>query len=142
MGLRSAPVLLLVAALPLGAACVRGSQSAATPLQASAAVPAAEGTVDTGKDRNGNTRVTVAVRHLAQPERLAGGASFYVVWAKPEGGEKAQNLGTLRVDADLRGVLEAVTPLRHFELLVTPEKEATPSAPTTDTVLRADVHAE
>jgi hypothetical protein len=123
-------------------ACLGGRKAESTRLQSSTRVAAAEGSVDTGKDANGNTRVTVAVRHLAQPERVAGGARFYVVWAKPDDGAQPQNLGTLRLDAESRGVLEAVTPLRHFQLLVTPEKETMPPAPTNDTVLRAEVHAE
>jgi hypothetical protein len=136
-----------LAALP-GCSSVGLGSKTSTPsiaLQPGPDVPAAEGTVGTEVDANGNTRVTVAVRHLAPPDRLRQGAAVYVVWARPTGGDAqgqgAQNLGALRVDSDLRGTLETITPMRNFELVITAEDSPTTITPSQAQVLRAEILA-
>src|SRR3981189_1936680 len=48
------------------------------PLTVSSIVPSAQGTVETGKDRNNNTKVKIKIEHLAKPERLSPPKSSYV----------------------------------------------------------------
>lgn len=120
----------------LAAACAHGQT---TNLQTAAGAPAAVGQVETEVGDNGNTEVKVEVEHLAPPEKVKSGASVYVVWAKPHTDEKAQNLGALAVDADRKGKLETKTPLKQFDVLVTPEASASVDAPTNDPVMRASV---
>jgi hypothetical protein len=100
------------------------------PFEPSSVTPAAMGEVATTIEPNGNTKLTVNVQHLAPPDRVTPGATVYVVWvAPPEEGATATNLGALRVDADLRGKLEAVTPLRGFDLKITAEETPTVDEP-------------
>src|SRR5688500_8016789 len=69
-------------------------------------VPAADGVAEVRRDENGNAQLDIKVDHLAPPERIAPGATSYVVWVKPMRGDmKLQNLGALRVDKNLSGEL-------------------------------------
>lgn len=109
------------------------------PLTAGPQVPAAQGTVQAKTGDNGNTKLKLSVAHLAIPDRITPGSSVFVVWARaPEA--QAQNLGTLRVDKDLQGTLETVTPLRNFELSVTPEASAATPEPSGPAVLRTSIN--
>ncbi|MBL9036869.1 MAG: hypothetical protein JNG84_00010 [Archangium sp.] len=94
----------------------------------------------TSNGANGNTAVQVAVMRLAAPARIAPDASVYVVWVVPQNGEP-QNVGALRVNSNLEGTLDTVTPHRAFRLLVTPEPSATGDKPTHDPVFTADIAA-
>src|SRR5258708_8424767 len=71
--------------------------------------PAAEGKVITENDRNGNTKATVEVKHMAMPQALNPAKQTYVVWVQPRGKEP-EPLGVLRVNDDLEGSLMAPTP--------------------------------
>ena len=104
-------------------------------------MPAAEGTVLVTSGPNQNTRLKITVHHLAHPDRLGPGATVFVVWARPaERGASLQNLGALRVDNDLDGSLETVTPLRNFELLITAEAEAGSLQPSGEPLISARVN--
>jgi len=85
-----------------------------------AGVPASQGTVTFGAVDNGNTDVTVRVKHLAPPSKIASDATTYVVWIQPSNGAK-QNVGALALNDNLEGKLDTVTPHRRFLLTVTPE---------------------
>lgn len=103
--------------------------------------PAAEGAVKLSTGPNANTRLNISVQHLAPPERVAAGATVYVVWARPiEQGAAPQNLGALQINGNLEGVLDTVTPLRNFELLVTAEQAAPVLQPTGAPILSAPVN--
>ena len=108
-------------------------------LSAGPQVPAAQGMVQAKTGENGNTRLKLSVQHLAMPDRITAGSSVFVVWARSPDAA-AQNLGTLRVDKDLDGKFDTVTPLRNFELSVTPEASANPSAPTGPMVLHTSIN--
>jgi hypothetical protein len=96
--------------------------------------------VAVSRDRNGNAELDIRVDHLAPPERIAPGATSYVVWVKPMLGDmKLQNLGALRVDQDLSGDLQAVTSLRHFQLMITPEASVAAQMPRGPIVLDAEI---
>lgn len=125
----------LLALLLVLAAC---SSATTLPLKGSPEVPAAAGEVNVSEGPNQNTRVELTVEHLASPERLRPGAKTFVVWARPTGGQP-QNLGALKVDEDLKGKLETLTPFTHFDLLVTAESDAQVTAPTSEPVLSARV---
>jgi hypothetical protein len=57
-------------------------------------VPAADGVAEVRRDENGNAQIDIKVDHLAPPERIAAGATSYVVWVKAMRGDmKFQNLG-------------------------------------------------
>lgn len=107
-------------------------------LYGGATAPAAQGTVKSSKGPNDNLRLKISVQHLAPPDRLAPGATVFVVWARPaRQGGIAQNLGALKIDKDLTGTLETVTPLQNFDLLITPESSAEVQSPSNISVLMA-----
>ncbi len=108
-------------------------------MAASLETPAAEGMVSTRRGENDNIVVRVTVKHLAPPSRLASGAETYVVWMDAPGLEP-QNVGALKVDDDLEGMLEFVTPHRVFRVIVTPEAHATVGTPTHHAVFTADIN--
>lgn len=122
------------------AACGSKPQTTSFPFEASSVTPAATGEVVTRSDDNGNTRLTVDVQHLAPPDRVAPGATVYVVWGTDvAAGSTARNLGALRVDKDLRGKLEATTPLRTFDLMITAEASPGIEAPSGPPVLKVRI---
>jgi hypothetical protein len=109
-------------------------------LTGSAVSPAAAGTVKAKLDDNGNTSVEVRVEHLAPPERVSPGATAYVVWIIAEGAP-AVNVGELKVNTDLEGSLNTVTPQHAFTLKITAESSATASSPAGPVVLSGSVVA-
>lgn len=125
--------------LPLGStACARSSVQK-VPMTVSSEIPAAEGTVKTSRTDNDNTAIDLEVRHLAPPDRVKQGATTYVVWARPSGTDKVQNLGALQVDDNLDGKLETVTPLRRFEVFITAESDPAASSPSGKELLSTSV---
>jgi hypothetical protein len=129
--------LLAVAVSVLGCAG-RGSTVQMTSTRE---IPAAEGTVKVSTGDNENTRLQVDVRHLAQPSRVEGGTSVYVVWIRGvNSASEPQNVGALVVDKDLNGKLETVTPLRVFDLFLTAEPSARAMAPTGKELLSVQVN--
>jgi hypothetical protein len=109
-------------------------------MAASAEIPAAEGTVATERGDNDNTVVHIRVKHLAPPFRLDPEATTYVVWLKAAEAP-IQSVGALKVDDDLVGRLDFVTPHRIFRLTVTPEAEATITAPSNRPVFTTSIDA-
>jgi hypothetical protein len=109
-------------------------------LEGSPLVPAAEGTARYTTDTNKNTELNVSVRHLAPPEKVALGATAFVVWARPlQEGSPPQNIGALKVNAALEGNLETVTPLADFDLLITPEPGPAAQQPSSQPILRTRI---
>lgn len=98
---------------------------------ASTLVPAAQGTVHTDTDHNGNTGIKVNVQHLAKPHDVQTGYTSYVVWVQPRG-QSPTNVGELQVNNDLKGSIETSTPAKQFDLFITAEnnpRSETPSGP-------------
>jgi len=120
-----------------------GSKPPTAALQASPKVPAAEGTVTVQEGDNGNYKVNLNVKHMAPPEKVATGASSYVVWLRPlaadQKGQTAQNMGALAVNKDLEGNLTTVTPYRQFDLFVTAEPVPNSTTPTGEQLLTTTV---
>ncbi|RZA08858.1 MAG: hypothetical protein EOP11_03580 [Proteobacteria bacterium] len=76
------------------------------------------------------------VEHLARPEALGTEAKTYVVWVQDSAtGEHVQNLGALKVNDSLKGSIRALTPLKRFDIFVTPEPMATAESPSGERVL-------
>jgi len=90
-------------------------------LSSSPTLPAVEGLVKFSATKNNNTRITLTVKHLPQPEKLTPPAGQYIVWTRAAKYEAAQNIGALVVDKNLNGKLETETPLHTFELFITAE---------------------
>lgn len=109
-------------------------------------IPAAEGDLKTEVTDNNNTKVDLTVKHLAPPEKIASGATTYVVWTQPSvagrepsSNEQIQNLGALEIDQQLDGKLSAVTPLHNFQLFVTAEPSAVVTTPSGEHLLWTQV---
>lgn len=132
------PIKMVLLAVPLCLVTACGA-SQTSKLHTVTGAPAAVGNVETSQGANGNTEVKVEVEHLAPPENVASGASVYVVWAKPRSDEAPRNLGALKVDENRKGKLETKTPLKQFEILVTPEASPQVTQPTAEPVMKASV---
>ena len=129
----------VIGSVALGLALL-GCMGQKTEMRSAEAAPAAKASIEASEGGNGNTKLEVKVEHLAPPESVAQDASVYVVWAKPRTGEAMeQNLGALRVDTDRKGKLTTVTPLRSFDVLVTPEASPQATRPSHDPVLTGKV---
>jgi len=107
-------------------------------LTASARVPAAAGEVFTGKDRNGNTELTMTVKFLAKAQNLTPPSNTYVVWFAMEG-MPPQNEGELKIDKNLHGDFKTHTPWKNFDIFVTAETDPMVQMPTDDGVLRTKI---
>jgi hypothetical protein len=130
--LRRTIVVLVASAVVACASACTHEQSGPQPVTMSASdkVPAAQGQIQIGSGSNGNTSLHVAVAHMAPAEKMSAGATTYVVWVRPLAADGTpQNLGALSVDKDLTGALDTVTPLKSFEVFVTPEASASVQQP-------------
>ena len=108
------------------------------PLTADKSVPAARGHVDVGRDKNGNTKVEVAVAHLAGPENLTPPRTAYVIWFQERGGDPL-NQGLLKPNKNLKATFKSVTALKSFDVFVTAESDPNVKSPSGSEVLRATV---
>ncbi len=108
------------------------------PMTRKSTLPGSEGTVQVRAGRNGNTRLTVRVKHLPQAAELESNATLYVVWIRSQDGTKT-NVGALTLSDDLEGSLATVTPHRWFQLTVTPEPSGQVTQPSHDVVFTVDV---
>ena len=101
-------------------------------------IPSAEGKVKVKAEKDGNTRVKVEVEHLAAPATVFEQAETYVVWLQPQTGA-AQNVGVLNVSKDLKGELETRTAFKDFRVLVTAERSANVTTPSSFRVMNTQV---
>jgi hypothetical protein len=125
----SATVLAAAVALLPGCATFGGG-SRGVVLSTSPSEPSAEGTARFNVTKNDNTGIDVEVKHLAHPDKLTPPANSYVVWTKSNVSPTPQNIGAMKVDADLNGSFVAETPLHAFDLFVTAETSGQAQAPT------------
>jgi hypothetical protein len=144
----SGRMVLLAGALllPFGsAACshMPWTSSGGTPMMASPRMPAAQGAVSIKDADNGNVKLAVSVKHMAPPEKVATGASSYVVWLKPlatgNENEAPQNLGALAVNKDEEGNFDTTTSYRQFDLFVTAEPQPGSTSPTGEQLLSTTI---
>jgi len=101
-------------------------------------VPASQGTVEATIGDKGNTNISIRVKHLAPPSKMAPDATVYVVWLQPPDAEK-QNIGALVLNENLEGSLDTVSAHTRFQISVTPEPSGSGSQPTHDPVFTAEV---
>ena len=107
-------------------------------MQSAIEVPASQGTVKATVGENDNTKVSIRVKHLAPPSKIAPDATVYVVWLQARNAAR-QNIGALMLNNNLEGSLDTVTPHRRFLITVTPEPGGRVSEPTHEPVFTADV---
>lgn len=105
-------------------------------LQNSSIVPGAAGEVKTSKDKNGNTKFTVQVKHLANPTSLTPPKSTYIIWIQ-QPGAAPESQGALKVNKNLEGKFETATPDKRFDLWITAQTDSSVKAPSGPEVLRA-----
>jgi hypothetical protein len=127
--------LLLSVALLFFAAI---SQAKDVQLVGDPSVPAAKGQVNTSKDKNGNVRVKVIVRHLAKPTSLTPAKQAYVVWVQGKAAEP-EKVGMLQVNNNLEGSLEGTTPQKEFDIFITAENDPSVQVPTGTRLLHGTV---
>lgn len=132
------PTVVALMSLQLGCEKMMFWRAKPQPMHSAADVPASQGTVRTTEGDNGNTKVSIRVKHLAPPSKMAGDATVYIVWIQPLDGEK-QNVGALTLDNDLEGKLDTVTPHHRFQILVTPEPSGQVSQPSHEPVFTYSV---
>jgi hypothetical protein len=121
LGFLSFSAVLAVTLAMSGCSMLGIGKGTTTRLSSSPTLPAVEGYAKFAATKNTNTRITLTVKHLPQPEKLTPPANQYIVWTRPGKYEPAQNIGALIVDKKLNGKLETETPLRTFELFITAE---------------------
>ncbi|NWJ40347.1 MAG: anti-sigma factor [Geothrix sp.] len=141
---------LFPAALVVGVIAMAGAQSGcqkmafwrAKPQEMHAAsdVPAGQGTVRVTNGDNGNSKVSIRVKHLAPPSRIAPDSTVYVVWFRPVDGD-SQNVGALVLNSDLEGSLDTLTPHHRFRITVTPEPNGQAASPTNEPVFTYNVES-
>lgn len=107
-------------------------------LTADPPVPAAEGKAELKRDRNGNLRLKVEVKHLAPPTKLTPPKQAYVVWIQGRGKEP-ENHGQLKVNADLNGSFEGTTPYPAFDIFITAEDNPAATTPSGPPLLKGSV---
>jgi hypothetical protein len=127
----SLPAIVALGATQLGCGSSQEMRSAR-------GVPASQGTVRATEGDNGNTNLSIRVKHLAPPQQIASEATVYVVWIHPRDFPR-QNMGALVLSDDLEGGLDTVTPHRQFAVSITPEAVGTAGWPTNAPVFTADV---
>ncbi|MFA6238575.1 MAG: hypothetical protein WC635_14670 [Bacteriovorax sp.] len=93
----------------------------------------ATGVVSVVPTDGNNTKLRLKVKHLYPAENIQNGATNYIVWVRPAGSDRFQNVGALQVDNMLQGEYMTTVPYSSFYVMVTPEKSnivETPSGPT------------
>jgi hypothetical protein len=104
---------------------------ASSPRLASApALSKSKGTVHFKSVPDRGTLIVLKVKNLAEPETLNPPGYSYVAWVQNDREAPPQNLGALRIDGDLKGVLRTTTSLRDFEFFVTVEAASDAQRPT------------
>jgi len=120
------PAVALLASMQIGCTKPQAMHSASD-------VPAAQGTVKAALGDNGNTNVSIQVKHLAPPSKVASDATVYVVWIRAVDASD-QNVGALKLNSNLEGSLETVTSHRSFRVSITPEQRSEVDKPTHEPV--------
>ena len=127
----------LLIAVPVLAGCAGPST---VRLTGNSDIPGAEGVVTTSTTNDGNTKLDINVKHLAPPEKVDPAASVFMVWVRGlESDSQPVSQGALIVNSDLNGQMETSTPLRAFELYITPESAQSVTVPAGKTLLSARI---
>jgi hypothetical protein len=128
--------LLILSTALLISGCHRWQQ-----IRGTSVLPTSIGEVRTAATPDDQTQVTLTVYNLPKPQFVSSDATAYLVWVRAtEASGQPQRLGQLTMDGDA-GNLQAVTPLREFELVVTAQSP-TDSTIQGDRVLTGQVKRE
>lgn len=111
----------LIVFLYLPLATIFGSCATKVVFPVSSIAPAAHGTAKIKKDKNNNYQIDLAIKHLANPDRLSPPKSQYVVWMFTEEGLN-KNLGGIVSDRSNKAKLTATTPFKPIQIFVTAEE--------------------
>ncbi|MEQ8454375.1 MAG: hypothetical protein RLO52_37015 [Sandaracinaceae bacterium] len=96
----------------------------------------ADAVIQVERIEGGNQLVTVQVRHLPPPERLAPGATRFVMWFV-RSGHPATMASELHYDSGSRqGRARATIPHRGFQVIITAERAGVVSVPSEHVVFR------
>ena len=107
-------------------------------LVGSSLVPAAAGRITYEHDRNGNVKLDVKTKHLAEPEQLTPAKNSYVVWIRSNDGQ-TQNAGVLKVNKNLEGNFTTTTPVKAFDVLITAEDSPSVSQPSGPEIMHGSI---
>jgi len=109
------------------AAMLLGCSSQQHTLRGTPVSPDSVAEVHASAGASDQTQLTVKVYNLPKPQLVASEATMYIAWAKTskESGQP-QRLGQLTVDEGEVGTLQATTPLREFDLIITAERTDSP----------------
>jgi hypothetical protein len=139
------------------------------PLATSPENPSVRGIVNISRADNHNTKIELKASHLARPDKVAEGATTYVLWARPvaTGGQPEQartegpstmlsekqrvsgriaapvptyNLGALQISDDQQGKITTDTFLHSFDLFVTAEPNSKVMEPSNKQLLWVTVN--
>ena len=135
LSIRSKLVVLICGALALGI----GGCATSLALQPGPKTPAAAGIVTLSRDGQGNTQLALSVNYLPEPFELNRAFTTFVVWSIADDGSRVRNMGQMQLDSHRHGVVNLVTPLTSFKLLVTAEESATAERPSDYAVLSGNV---
>ena len=100
--------------------------------------PAADAQLTHQKDDNGNVKIKIHTYHLAKPDSLTPARDAYVVWIEPNG-QPPQNMGVIKVNANLESEFTTRTPFKKFKVYITAEDGPKVTTPSSDHVLEANV---
>ena len=134
------PAVAVLVGMQVGCQKMTSWRNKPQEMHSSADAPASEGTVKISAGDNGNSKVSVRVKHLATPSRMAADSTVYVVWIQPREGDR-QNVGALTLNKDLEGSLDTLTPHRRFKLSVTPEPSGQAASPSHEPVFTYEVES-
>jgi hypothetical protein len=104
-------------------------------MQNTGQAPAAEGIVKVANAAHDNTVVRITLKHVPSADKINPEANVYVAWAKGTEDDKPVALGVLKPSDKKKATLETVTPLKSFDLMITPEKSPYVERPTGQPVL-------
>ncbi len=132
---------LYAVCLTLALLCTIAYAAKKYPMNAASIVPGARAQVEVSKDSNGNTKLKMIVRHLANPANLTPPAAGYVIWLQERSGNP-ESQGQLKMDKNLQGTFETVTPFKSFDVFVTAEQDLGTKNPNGSQVLTAKVQPQ
>lgn len=133
--IRALALGLALAALPL-AAC--GGPRTYT-LRGTQRDPGSDARVQVESLDGGNYLVTLTATNVTPPDRIGDGNHLYLVWVRGDNGQ-AQMESRLAYEPDQRtGRATITTPLRHFTMLVTAERDASATRPSDNVVLQQEI---
>lgn len=101
----------------------------------SAVVPAAKIEASIKQDANDNYAIDVKIKNLAPPKALTPSKQTYVVWVEHQNG--FSNVGQVKLNKNMGGTLETLTPFQPISLKVTAENDPAVTSPGDLTVLES-----